>query len=421
MRRYQWWIMGLCFAVTTFDGFDTQAIAFTGPAIAGDFAVDAGGLAPIITAGVAGMAAGAMLFGPIGDRYGRRLAVILATFLFGAFALATAFATSATQLVIFRFLTGIGMGGATPNVLALVAEYVPSRVRAMMMMLAALGLPVGAIIGGQLAGTLIPEHGWQAVFIVGGVAPLLMLPLLWRWFPESPYFLADRGQDDAVCRLLARVDASRAPPPGSSFVLPEKPSRVGVAALLTRELRRSTLAIWATYFFNWIAWYALVLWLPTAFTSAGLPIERAPQVTIVLNGAALVLLLPVAWYLPRLPVRAMIVTLLAGGVLTALAMAAIVDNWPVMFGLVALSGLVIGGPQLALNYLAAQIYPTTARATGVGWAIGAGRIGTIAGGAIGGPLLVVGGAEGFFAALAIPLAVAALAALLVRPAAKAPG
>jgi len=158
---YQFRVVLLCFIVTAFDGFDTQAIAFTGPALAQAFGIGPRGLAPIVTAGVAGMALGAVMMGPLGDRLGRRLAVLLSTAIFGLFSLLTAHATSVEHLIVLRFLTGIGMGGAAPNVYTLASEFSPTRHRALVMLVAGLGLPVGAIVGGLVAGSVIPAWGWQ--------------------------------------------------------------------------------------------------------------------------------------------------------------------------------------------------------------------------------------------------------------------
>lgn len=413
---YQVRVVLLCFLVTTFDGFDTQAIAFTGPALAQALGVGPRGLAPIVTAGVAGMALGAVLFGPLGDRYGRRAAVLLATAVFGLFSLLTAFAANIEQLMVLRFLTGIGMGGAAPNVYTLASEFSPHRHRGLVMLLAGLGLPMGAILGGLIAGQLIPAWGWQGVFVLGGVAPLLCLPLLWILFPESPYYLARRDQQSALVRLLARVAPAAAPTADTVFTLPEAPTRVGAAALFSPALRHNTVAIWGTYFFNWVAWFGLVLWIPSVLTAAGLPQEQAGLATVTLNGAALVFMLPLAWLLPRLPVRRVILLLLAGAVVVSLLLAQAGGNWPLVFALVGLSGLFVGGPQIALNYLAVSIYPTAVRASGVGWAIGMGRAGTVAGGAAGGLVLADFGPQGFFLALIVPLALAILAALLVRAA-----
>jgi AAHS family 4-hydroxybenzoate transporter-like MFS transporter len=415
---YQVRVVVLCFLVTTLDGFDTQAIAFTGPALAEALGVGPRGLAPIITAGVAGMALGAVLFGPLGDRYGRRVAVLLATAVFGVFSLATAFAVSVEQLMVLRFLTGIGMGGAAPNIYTLASEFSPNRHRGLVMLLAGLGLPVGAILGGLIAGRVIPVWGWQGVFVIGGVAPLLALPALMWVFPESPYYLARRDLHAKLRRMLVRVSPTAPPSADAVFTLPEAPTRAGAAALLAPQLRRNTLAIWGTYFFNWVAWFGLVLWIPSVLTAAGLPKEQAGLATVTLNGAALVFMLPLAWLLPRLPVQRVILLLLAGAVVISAALAAATagtgTNWSLVFALVGFSGLFVGGPQIALNYLAVSIYPTAVRASGVGWAIGMGRLGTVAGGAAGGLVLADYGARGFFVALTLPLLLAGLAALLVR-------
>ncbi|HCO44634.1 MAG TPA: 4-hydroxybenzoate transporter [Gammaproteobacteria bacterium] len=416
--RYQVHVVLLCFIVTLFDGFDTQAIAFAGPALAQALGVGPRGLAPIVTAGVAGMALGAVVFGPIGDRYGRRVAVLLATAMFGLFSLLTALADSVGQLVVLRFLTGIGMGGAAPNVYTLASEFSPTRHRGVVMLLAGLGLPVGAILGGLIAGQVIPAWGWQGVFVIGGVAPLLALPVLMRVFPESPYFLARTGQHSRLRQLLARVAPEATSWRDVVFTLPEPPARVGAMALLAPDLRHNTLAIWATYFFNWVAWFGLVLWVPSVLSAAGLPEDRAGLATVTLNGAALVFMLPLAWWLPSLPVRRVILWLLVGAVgvsaILAVATGAGSVNWALVFAAVGLSGLLVGGPQIALNYLAVSIYPTAVRASGVGWAIGLGRVGTVLGGAAGGFVLADFGPQGFFWALMVPLALAGIAAVSVR-------
>ena len=431
---YQVGVVLFCFLVTVFDGFDTQAIAFTGPAVAGYFGVDSAGLAPIITAGVVGMAFGAILFGPLGDRFGRRQAVIWATIAFGLFSLATAWAQSVDQLILFRFLTGIGMGGATPNVLALASEFSPDKKRGIVMLLATLGLPVGAIVGAQMASvilgdgcclqaaeqwsflpTMLFEDGWRMIFFIGGAAPLLFAAILYWVLPESPYFLAGRGDHERVRRQLSRINSTLDIKPSSWFSLPEAAQSSGIRELFQPHLLRNTLAIWAVYFFNWIAWFSIILWLPSVLVATGLGAAEAANGTKIINGAALLFILPLAWYIPRLPLRAVIVGLLLAGVVGMAVLAGAGQNWPLVYIMIGLTGLFVGGPQICLNYLAVKLYPTSARATGVGWAIGIGRVGTIVGAAIGGPLLVAYGAKGFYLMMIVPLVVSAIAALMVKP------
>ncbi|RLA09582.1 MAG: 4-hydroxybenzoate transporter [Gammaproteobacteria bacterium] len=437
---YQAFVVFLCFLVTVFDGFDTQAIAFTGPAIAASYGVDSTGITPIVTAGVAGMAIGALVFGPLGDRFGRRRAVIWATLAFAGFSLATAWASSVNELILFRFLTGIGMGGATPNVLALASEYSPDKKRGIVMLLATLGLPVGAIMGAQIASVLLadgccaqysglfagllPEQflheTWRLIFVIGGAAPLAFVLLLWLLLPESPHFLAREGKHDRVGKLLRRLKGGAGLAVGSQFQLPEMAQAAGIGALFSPELRRNTFAIWGVYFFNWVAWFAIILWLPSALVTAGLGEAEAANGTKIINGAALLFILPLAWYIPRLPVRGVIVALLVAGVVAMGVLAGAGQQWTLVYVMIGLTGLFVGGPQICLNYLAVTIYPTAVRATGIGWAIGLGRIGTILGAAAGGPLLDQYGVRGFYIAMAVPLVLSAFAAMAVKPVGRNP-
>ncbi len=344
---YQTLVVLLCFLVTMFDGFDTQAIAFTGPAVAASYGVDSTGITPIVTAGVIGMALGALMFGPLGDRFGRRRAVIWATVAFAGFSLATAWASSVNELIIFRFLTGIGMGGATPNVLALASEYSPDKKRGIVMLLSTLGLPVGAIVGAQIASVLLADgwgagysgdfvgwlpdlfliETWRLIFVIGGVGPLLFVLVLWLVLPESPHYLAETGRHEQVRHRLRRLKGGALLPVGTEFLLPEKAQGAGIRALFSRGLRRNTFAIWGVYFFNWVAWFAIVLWLPSVLVAAGLAEAEAANGTKIINGAALLFVVPLAWYIPRLPVRGVIVALLIGGVVAMAVLAGAGQQW----------------------------------------------------------------------------------------------
>ena len=193
MGAFQWRVLILCFLIALFDGFDTQAMAFTGPAILSAFKLQANELAPILTAGIVGMTVGAMLLGLVGDRIGRRPAAMLGVAVFGLATLATAFATDVRHILAMRFIAGLGMGGCTPIVLALAAEYSPARSRGTVITGVLLGLPAGAMLGGLLAARMLPVIGWQGIFIVGGVAPLALLLALFVLLPESLQFKAMRG------------------------------------------------------------------------------------------------------------------------------------------------------------------------------------------------------------------------------------
>lgn len=421
LSSFQWRVFVLCFLVAIFDGFDTQAIAYTGPAIIETLKLSTGGLAPILSAGIVGMALGAMALGLFGDRFGRRPTVMGAVALFALATLATAFATSAEQIFVLRFLAGLGMGGATPVLLALASEYGPARLRGAIVTGILLGLPAGAMLGGLLAAQVMPLIGWQGIFLAGGLLPLALLAGLYFALPESLQFLATRsGETAQVRRILARI-SSRPLAEDVRFSVPEAATRTSVRALFGPGLARNTLAVWLTYLFNWVAWFMFLSWLPTVLKTAGLPVQQAPLGTVTVNAVFILCAIPLSILLPRLNTRNVLLGLFALGVLVSLGLSLSGDNWALVFLLVGAAGLGIGGQQIALNYLVVSAYPTSLRATATGWAIGLGRVGAIIGSALGGTFLEWGGVAGFYLALAVPLLLALVAVALIRGSEKPSG
>lgn len=421
LSSFQWRVFALCFLVAIFDGFDTQAIAYTGPAIIETLQLSTGGLAPILSAGIVGMALGAMALGLFGDRFGRRPTVMGAVALFALATLATAFATSAQQILVLRFLAGFGMGGATPVLLALASEYGPARLRGAIVTGILLGLPAGAMLGGLLAAQLMPLIGWQGIFLAGGLLPLALLAGLYFALPESLQFLATRsGETAQVRRILARI-SSRTLADDVRFSVPVTATRTRVRALFGPGLARNTLAVWLTYLFNWVAWFMFLSWLPTVLKTAGLPVEQAPLGTVTVNAVFILCAIPLSILLPRLNTRNVLLGLFALGVLVSLGLSLSGSNWALVFLLIGAAGLGIGGQQIALNYLVVSAYPTSLRATATGWAIGLGRVGAIIGSALGGTFLEWGGVAGFYLALAVPLLLALVAVALIRGSEKPSG
>ncbi|PWK74043.1 MFS transporter [Aminobacter sp. AP02] len=409
-------VFSLCFLVALLDGFDTQAIAYTGPAIAKAFGMSPGDMTYIFISGTLGMALGAMGLGMIGDRIGRRIAIVGSIVLFGAFSLAIAFAQSPAQIVALRFLTGLGMGGATPVLLAMAAEYSPSRLRGAVLTGVLLGLPAGAMVGGVLAAGWMPVIGWQGIYIVGGAIPLVVLLICLAFLPESAQFLASRGRPNDVARargLVARI-VGKPIADDTTFIVPPAAGKGSVSALFTPEYRTSTIAIWAIYLFNWIAWFMFLLWLPTVLTSMGLDQPTAALGTVIVNAAFIIFAIPLSIFLPRIDVRRTLTVMFMIGIAVCVGLALVDSNWTLIFALVAAAGFGIGGQQIALNYLISSTYPTELRATGTGWAIGIGRTGAIVGSAAGGWLLQTSGTSGYFVGLAVPLIIAAGAVVLVR-------
>jgi AAHS family 4-hydroxybenzoate transporter-like MFS transporter len=419
MGARRWAVVAFCFVIALLDGFDTQSIAFIGTAIADEFKLNATDMTWVITASTVGMALGAMTLGTFGDRIGRKRTILLALALFGAFSLAGAFATAAWQVVVLRFLIGLGMGGATPALLALTAEYNPRKRRGTLMTLVLLGLPGGAMIGGLVAAAWLPAVGWRGIFLIGGALPVVLLLSALAVLPESPAYLVAKGTDDALSRARTLITRATGQTIADGTVLTvedDGEKRGSVAALFSPAYRTVTVAVWATYLFNWIAWFLLLLWMPTALKTLGLDAGTAALGTVTVNAAFIVFAIPLSAVLPRVNARTLLLGMFGAGILIALGLGAAGTQWGLVFTLIGLAGFGIGGQQLALNYLIANAYPTQLRATATGWGIGVGRLGSIVGSALGGVLLTGLGPSGYFAALAAPLVVAALATLLVKPA-----
>ncbi|MCA8091750.1 MFS transporter [Burkholderia anthina] len=412
-------VLALCVLIALLDGFDTQAIAFTGPAILAAFRLPAGALAPILTAGIVGMTIGAMTLGLVGDRIGRRPAIMIGLALFGTATLATSWAGDPRHILALRFVAGLGMGGCTPVLLALAAEYCPARLRGAVMTGVLLGLPAGAMLGGLLAARMLPVIGWSGIFVVGGAVPLAVLGLVALLLPESLFYLASRGDARAQQQVRATLSkiVTQPLPADARLSVPDEATakaKASVAALFRGGYAGKTLAIWAIYLLNWIAWFMLLSWLPTVLKAAGLTAQQAPVGTVIVNAVFIVCAIPLSIVLPRVNTRNLLGAMFAFGIATAIGLGYAGTNWALVFALVGAAGFGIGGQQIALNYLIVGAYPTALRATATGWAIGMGRAGAIAGSAVGGTFLSWGGPSGFFLALAVPLALAALAVFSLR-------
>lgn len=424
MSGKRWGVVGICFLVALFDGFDTQSIAFIGSSIADDFGLDGAEMSWIITASTVGMCLGAMTLGSMSDRIGRRVTVLVALSLFGVFSVLGSLAQSPEHIVVLRFLIGLGMGGATPALLALTAEYSSRQRRGTFMTLVLLGLPGGALIGGLVAAAWLPLVGWRGIFLIGGLLPLGLAVVCLVALPESPALLATRDTEAAqqkVRRLVARYFATNVAP-GARFVSVETATERGsITALFTSRFRTVTLAVFTIYLLNWIAWYLLLLWMPTALTMLGLSKSSAALSTVTVNGAFILFAIPLSLLLPRLNARSLLLGMFGCGIAVTVGLGFAGANFAVVFVLLGLAGFGVGGQQLALNYLIANAYPTQLRATATGWGIGIGRVGSILGSALGGLILSGLGVAPYFMILAVPLALAGLAALLVRREHGAPG
>lgn len=390
---FQTLTVGLCAAVVVLDGFDTQAIAYVAPVLAKSWGLTPAAFGPVFAAGLVGMMVGALSLGPIADRRGRKLAILVSVALMGLFSLATMFATSMETLLVLRFFTGLGLGGAMPNVIALSAEYTPARWRSTAVGVMFCGFPFGAVLGGLLAAQIIPAFGWESVFLVGGIAPLLLLLVLAPLLPESVRFLvARRGYGPTVTKLVAKAVPDANLPAGTRFETAQK-AEGGDRAAARAELFGSdriagTLMLWAAFFMNLLMYYFLINWLPLTLQSAGIDLSKAILFTALLNFGGIVGTIVLARVIDRMGSFRILWLVLLAAALAIATVGYVGSQGGLLLGIaIFVAGFCVNGAQNNMNALAAGLYSTPSRATGVGFALGIGRIGSILGPVVGGLLL----------------------------------
>ena len=412
--RYQLLVATMCGLIVFVDGFDAQAMGFVAPALIAELKVSRGVLGSVISSGLIGMMIGALVSGPLADRIGRKPVLIACTLIFGVGSLLTATAQSVESLMAWRAVTGLGMGGAMPNAIALTSEYMPRRRRAGAVTTMICGFSLGAAVGGLVAASIIPRFGWASVFVVGGVIPIVIAIVSAYVLPESIRFLLVQGGRDSLARqLLSRVS------PGAVVTGPLSPGHdehpasgsFVVSELFTNGRAVATTLIWVIYFMNLLNLYFLNSWLPTIISDAGIPVETAIRLTSLFQiggiGGALVL--------GRLLDRTFSFWILAACYSWAAAFVYSIGHAgasvPLLAVTITCAGVGIIGGQNASHALSSEFYPTRIRSTGVGWALGIGRIGSIVGPLVGGLLLAQNTPmRDVFWAAVIPATLATLAA-----------
>ncbi|MCX2975446.1 MFS transporter [Halieaceae bacterium IMCC8485] len=390
LGSFQKMVMLFCALVIVFDGFDVLAIAFAAPALSAALDIPREELAYVFSAGLVGMMIGALVMGPVGDKYGRRSAVIFSVIVFAVFTLLTGFVNSYDELLLLRFLTGLGLGGAMPNATALITEYVSSRQRNVAVAVIFLGMPIGGITGGLLASELIPVFGWPSLFFVGGIAPLLLVPILLLWLPESPRFLLEHEKDnDELMRVIARrIELRNAITDNALFVQhTEDKKHFPVKALFLEGRARDTVLIWLMFFFNLMVVYFLYSWIPTLLMQAGYQLAEASRTVVVLNIGGALSPFVFSRLIRNFGSKVVLTSCFVLGSISMIAVGQLGSSLNLVMALSFFSGFFIVGGQISMNALSSYLYPTHIRSTGVGWANGIGRSGSIIGPLLAGALV----------------------------------
>jgi AAHS family 4-hydroxybenzoate transporter-like MFS transporter len=415
LNRFQLSIIALAASVALLDGFDTQSIGFTAPALSATFGLQPNMIGTVFSAGLLGAMIGALLFGPLCDRFGRKRPLIAATCAFAVFTLATIGVTSYTELLACRFLAGLGLGGAIPCIVALTSEYVSTRRRSIAVATLWAAFPLGGMLGGFSSAWLIPRFGWQSVFVVGGVLPLLVAIALTLWLPESLRFLIAREGDQrraaGIIRRLA-PDLSN----GSRYVVEEERiSGAPVAALFRDGRAVTTLLLWIPFFVVFMMLAVIVLWTPSLLRQIGLTATTGALLIGVNNLGAAIGTASCGALLDRFnPFKVLSIAYVAGGALLV-PIGYLSDNPSAMAVCLVLNGMFLGGAGGGTIVLAARTYPTLMRSTGVGWGMAMGRCGQVIGPLVAGAMMSGGLTIGpIFIALALASILASVSVLMLK-------
>jgi AAHS family 4-hydroxybenzoate transporter-like MFS transporter len=420
LRPFHFRLIFWCLLAMMADGFDLLNASIAGPAIIKEWGISRATLGPVFSASLVGFLVGAPFFGYVGDRFGRRVAIISSLIIVGLTTLACAWASNVQQLLWLRFLSGLGLGGVLPNVIALNAEFAPRRLRATMLVVMSMGISLGGAIPGIVGATLMPTYGWPVIFLVGGIAPLVVGLCLIFAIPDSIKFMVLRGGgDEAVARLARKLDPALAIVPGTRFVLDRTEgsakTRGSPAALFRSGWAPVTMLVWLIFVVNLMSNNLMNAWLPMIVENGGRGATEGAYAGSLYQLGGSIGGLVIGILIDRLGLKVLPALFLLGVPIVAVTGTPGVSN-SLLLAMAFFTGCMVTGMQNGINAGAGVIYPTALRANGVGYALGVGRFGSIAGPLIGSLLssLEMPPAVFFYVTAIGPLICAGCSMLLLR-------
>jgi len=411
MSPFQATAIGLCIVLNMLDGFDVLVMAFTASEVAREWGLSGARLGVLLSAGLVGMAAGSLFVAPFADRFGRRAITIACLAVITAGLAGSALAGSPLQLAALRVITGIGVGGILASLNVITAEYASSRWRSTAISLQVTGYPIGATVGGTIAAVLITTYGWRAAFWFGAAASLAMIPVVVRSLPESLDFLLARQPPNALLRLNALLaKMGRAPLDALPPRTPEEQAgRNPLGRLFARGALGATLLAWSAFFLVMFSFYFVTSWTPKLLVAAGLSTRQGITGGVLLNVGGIVGGTLFSTLASRVPLKRLATAYLCATAVFVALFGLYAASLKAAFPIALAIGVFLFGSMVALYAATPTLYPAAIRATGMGWAIGIGRIGAILAPVVAG-LLVDGGwaTPWLYAAFAVPLLLAVL-------------
>lgn len=411
---FHWKVLVWCLLIIIFDGYDLVIYGVALPLLMQQWSLTAVQAGLLASAALFGMMFGAMIFGTLSDRLGRKKTIMICVTLFSGFTFLGAFATNPVEFAILRFIAGLGIGGVMPNVVALMTEYAPKKIRSTLVAIMFSGYAIGGMTSALLGAWLVKDMGWQIMFLIAGI-PLLMLPIIWKFLPESLAFLIKSGKEKQAKQIINKLLPTRDIHQNTQLVFNENIHHEAPVKALFKDGRAfSTFMFWIAFFMCLLMVYALGSWLPKLMLQAGYSLGASMLFLFALNIGGMVGAIGGGALADRFHLKPVITSMFVIG---AAALILLGFNSPqiVLYSLIALAGAATIGSQILLYTFVAQFYPTTVRSTGMGWASGIGRIGAIIGPVLTGALLTFELPHQMnFLAIAIPGVIAAFAIFLVN-------
>ncbi|MDC5669950.1 aromatic acid/H+ symport family MFS transporter [Acinetobacter baumannii] len=411
---FHWKVLIWCLLIIIFDGYDLVIYGVALPLLMQQWSLTAVEAGLLASAALFGMMFGAMIFGTLSDKLGRKKTILICVTLFSGFTFIGAFAKGPTEFAILRFIAGLGIGGVMPNVVALMTEYAPKKIRSTLVAIMFSGYAIGGMTSALLGAWLVKDMGWQIMFLIAGI-PLLLLPLIWKFLPESLAFLVKSNHSEQAKSIVSKIAPQIQVNANTQLVLNESTTTdAPVRALFQQGRTFSTFMFWIAFFMCLLMVYALGSWLPKLMLQAGYSLGASMLFLFALNIGGMVGAIGGGALADRFHLKPVITIMFIVGS-AALILLGINSPQFILYSLIAIAGAATIGSQILLYTFVAQFYPTALRSTGMGWASGIGRIGAIIGPVLTGALLTLELPHQMnFLAIAIPGVIAALAIFMVN-------
>ena len=380
-------VVAWCLLIILFDGYDLAINGVVLPLLMQEWGLSAMQAGMLASTALAGMMFGAMIFGSLADKIGRKKVIMICIVLFSGLTFAGGFASNPTEFAILRFLAGLGIGGVMPNLVALTSEYAPLRMRSTLVTTMFSGYAVGGVMAALLGSWFTPDFGWEIMFFIAGI-PLFLLPVIWKFLPESLTFIVKENKQAEARRIVRRLAPSVTVKEDTTFELHhvDVPESASVVSLFRRGRAINTLLFWTAFFTCLLTMYALSSWLPKLMMAAGYSMDNSLMFMLVMNVGAVIGIVGGGILADKYHLKPVLMFL---GIMGAIAMSLMGFNPPqlLLYVLVFLAGAASIGSQMLLYSYVAQYYPLAVRSTGIGWSSAVGRMGAIVGPILIGALL----------------------------------